>query len=1270
MTSQLIILACRENNDLYRVLGENGIEVQRFDTPPEAVNAAAEGDGVMILADGYPETTTPLDAAVFEAAAKKKLRLYVEFPSMLPGMEVGQPLTNKKGQHGSNLDRQVIMSGAFGEALLEMSIIMVQGCRYVPVKADNPHIVVAQVAGYNKAEFGLPEKDVWPILFEHPRGGILVATTKLSHFVTGRYAPADAWPYVWRMVLEWLQPGRKAKTLRWTPLVRPSYGGREKLPADAEIQALRRGVSWYQRSKLFLEPSGKKGFHEGFNSKDFFMDGSHGLSTAIRSDCTGEVAMSLAVAAEVLGGKAEREVARNLNDYLFFESEAARGPRLDPEKSVLRTYRMGQQRTGGLLRRRRGPPPSRRPCGGVCPEERPMGRAGRDGYPGQLPHHGAGRFSQGPDRGTGTAGTRLAAFLGRAGSALGRHAALPPLPGVSLVCFPVDVPQDGLSPPAGAHGGGYQAPDEPLPDHWDHEANRHEPERCRMLLPLAWLIRVDDTPEHRRWLGSSRGTFRESTAVRGDSSACINQTTANDQYGTGECALVQKNGDPCSDLLYSVNFAFIGLHEAVAATGDPDLKKAEDRMADFLVRIQIRSEKRTELDGAWYRGFDYDKWEYWGSDGDIGWGVWSIETGWTQGWITTTLALRLMKTSFWDFTKQGQIAAPFEKHRRQMLPDEAQPGRAQISLSGNWSFQADRKNEGESAGWFSDQQDTKSWQEVNVPIAFDNCESGLERYAGAGWFSKLVYVPESFRGKRVVLSFEGINYNAKVWVNGKPVGENHDAFLPFTLPINDAVKIGAENKITVRVDNLRTRGQFPLFEGWYGQGGFTREACVMATDPLHLQDTFVEAEPAPEGGYFRFHGTVANDTAAARTVNIRIRILDADQKELTVLQSRALAVAQGQTGELTVEGTVSGVKNWSPDEPTLYTAQIVVLSDGKPLDSLTRRIGFRRVEIKDAKMFLNGKPLFLCGFNRHEDSPKTGMAVDLAQAREDFTAMKQTGCNYVRFCHYPHHPGELDLCDELGLLVLAENAMNEWGHVDHPDPNGGFELKPEDAPLILDNARRTLRKMVQRDNHHPSIIFWSISNENAEERSDVAEGNGELLRYGKTLDRSRPWTHVSNCHQKQGWESFYLFDDVIIVNVYPSHQPQVEHTEATLAAGLPEATKYMEDVLAKLHRQFPAKPIVIGEFGYPDGYGGPESARLQTIATEAEFKGLNAAYVAGCALWVYARHPWANQASYAGGKSIISPYGYVSHDRKTRFPALSVVERLYKERDKNWEEDS
>jgi beta-glucuronidase len=594
----------------------------------------------------------------------------------------------------------------------------------------------------------------------------------------------------------------------------------------------------------------------------------------------------------------------------------------------------------------------------------------------------------------------------------------------------------------------------------------------------------------------------------------------------------------------------------------------------------------------------------------------------------------------------------------QTIPAKTSPLREQIDLTGPWRFKADPKNIGDSAEWFKDETDKTFWPLVNVPVAFDHCGPELDRYFGTGWFCRRVYVPESFRGRRILIHFEGINYNAKVWVNGQPVGENHDAFLPFDLLINDAVITGAENSIAVSVNNIRQLGQFPLFEGWYGQGGFLREASLVATSSTYMVSTMMVATPITgtkngQGQIF-VRASVKNESGRAQPLKIQVRVSDKTGKLLAVLSSAVLFVNEDQLVDLSVEGHVPKVQWWSPDSPALYTVEVSVLQDGKVVDQQIRRTGFRNIEIADAKIRVNGKQVFLLGFNRHEDSPRTGMAVDLQQAREDFCRMKEIGCNYVRFCHYPHHPGELDLCDELGLFVLAENAMNEWGHIDHPAPNPAIPLEPKDAPLVLENARRTLTKMVARDNHHPSIIIWSVSNENEESRQDVALGNAELIQFGRTLDKSRPWTHVSNSFRKENWESFYIQDDVIVVNAYPTHW--YSPTEEDINAGLPESTRIMENTLKKIHDKFPDKPIVIGEYGFPNGDAGEQGAKKQAVATEAEFKGLTAPYIAGGALWCFARHPWP--------WNNVSNYGYVSRDRISSFPAFSVVERLYKEHTK------
>ncbi len=198
-----------------------------------------------------------------------------------------------------------------------------------------------------------------------------------------------------------------------------------------------------------------------------------------------------------------------------------------------------------------------------------------------------------------------------------------------------------------------------------------------MLLTLAWLVRVDDRPEHRQWLKQlatdmqkcqdTSGGIREELGPIGNGG--YRPPISNAEYGSREASAIQENGDPMADMLYTCNFAFLGLHEAYAVTGDRQYAQMADRLAEFFVRIQVQSESHPELDGGWFRAFDYDKWDYWGSNADAGWGAWSIEVGWTQAWIPTVLALRELDQNLWDLTAKSKIAAHYDKIRRQMLTE-------------------------------------------------------------------------------------------------------------------------------------------------------------------------------------------------------------------------------------------------------------------------------------------------------------------------------------------------------------------------------------------------------------------------------------------------------------------------------------------------------------------------------------------------------------------------------------------------------------------------
>jgi hypothetical protein len=671
--------------------------VLRFDRAEQAVNEAPAGAGVLILADGYPNQTTPLEPSVFEQAAKKKLRLYVEYPSWLPDMSLGEPRYLKTGPYNAILERTVVASDAFGPDLPKMRILMIHDCHYQPVEAENPHLVLARVGGYDTAMLGWPQ-ETSPILFEHrsppDEGGagggfhLLVATTKLSQFVTARYAPTEAWRAVWRMILGWLQPGWNAPDLQWTPTVRPSFLREEPLPPDALLQAIHRAAQWYERSRLLLHPAwepwaaeertgikplpegwiggdGTLGIEECYISKRIFTDGCQPVNFEVRADCCGEASMGAALGGTVLDDLSLRQIAANLNDFIYFRAAFSQGPRADPDspsygllggnvrgphiyysddnarallgtiasaavlqsdrwdEALLRTI-LGNFRTTGVL------------------GFRPFMRLEE----GELQAHGWRHYGEWP-------GTDFSPHY---------HAYI-------WATFLWLYDKTKWEPLLERARTGLRLMMEAYPDGWKAECGRMEEERIHMLLPLAWLVRVEDTPEHRAWLRRmAEYVLTEQDASGGIPQRVDRPFTANEQYGETESPIAYSSGDPATDLLYSTNFAAIGMHEAAAATGDPEYVKAADRLADFLIRVQTRSETHPELDGTWYRGFDFRRWDYWGSDGDAGWGVWSTETGWTHSWITATLALRQLQTSLWDLSADRRIARHFDRYRQQMLP--------------------------------------------------------------------------------------------------------------------------------------------------------------------------------------------------------------------------------------------------------------------------------------------------------------------------------------------------------------------------------------------------------------------------------------------------------------------------------------------------------------------------------------------------------------------------------------------------------------------------
>lgn len=577
--------------------------------------------------------------------------------------------------------------------------------------------------------------------------------------------------------------------------------------------------------------------------------------------------------------------------------------------------------------------------------------------------------------------------------------------------------------------------------------------------------------------------------------------------------------------------------------------------------------------------------------------------------------------------------------------------RETIDLCGLWRFQPDLGGEGDSVGYFDPGYDHTLWREVRLPACFEACGPGLDTYEGIGWFRRTVDVPEAWAGKRIALCFQGVNYHARVWVNGQVAGENQDGFLPFEWAVQGLLRPGEKNLVTVQVDNFRRQGQVPgLQRGWRTFGGILREVELLATDTLYLAHVAALAEPADKGGRLSVRAMVENGRGQAVQATLRVRVLDGTGTTLADLSSRPTALDQGSEGSLAVQGGVLGVIPWSPDRPTLYTARVELGADGWLADEQTVRLGFRTIAARDGKLLLNGQPIYLTGFNRHEDSPRRDMAADLETARQDLGEIKKAGANFVRLCHYPHHPAELDLCDELGLLAMGEIPLYWWD---------GLREGEEHCAQKLSVARRQLSRMIARDINHPSVIFWSVSNETDERRPEVVDGNRELVELARRLDPTRLAVHVSD-HWQQN--AHFDHDDVLCVNAYPSLDRRGYGGQH--AYDWAESTRYWRRQLQGLHDQYPQKPILITEFGaisLEKVYGNAFGEDVQAQAIENEFAGMDAPYVCGATIWCWADHAWPPAFFEFCRHLAVSPYGVVSRERR-KLKAYWTARRLFTER--------
>jgi len=584
----------------------------------------------------------------------------------------------------------------------------------------------------------------------------------------------------------------------------------------------------------------------------------------------------------------------------------------------------------------------------------------------------------------------------------------------------------------------------------------------------------------------------------------------------------------------------------------------------------------------------------------------------------------------------------------------------EIALNGVWHGIVDKEKTGEKLNFFSSSVDTSGWSKVYVPSNFEPLGSGMDEFRGTCWFRRSFQTPASWRGRRVVVHFEGVNNQASVWINGKLAGKSIDPFLPCDIPIQDLLNYGKENSIAVSVNNEHPVSGVPTWFGWRSEGGILREIKLKATDFVYAKNIAITALPTENGGQLKLEAIISNESSRQANVKIEAQITDLEGRTIKKFITSLVDLAAFEQGNAVADVKIPGVQPWSPDAPQLYYAKLKLLANGKIVEEQHIRFGFRSIETKGTKLLLNGQPIYLIGFNRHEDSHHTGMAWDTETTRTDLLDMKRMGANFVRFAHYPHSPKAIDMCDEIGLLVKCEipfyvcsDFPENWSAGGIPYPCGNVR-KDEQWNLIRNSSLRQMETMIRRDRNHPSVIIWSAGNECNESLERIRQLNNELVLLTKKIDPSRLATHVSiQNHWPKPELITHEHDDIVSINCY-----------GYMNYGS-NAGNWIDKALDVIHKKHPYKPVLITEFGNweikksssdANEVGGQKIAD----AIEYDFKHFQKPYICGSAVWCYADHRWPPRCLITEANGV-SPYGVYTRDRKAS-KAVALIKKIFKQK--------
>jgi len=469
-----------------------------------------------------------------------------------------------------------------------------------------------------------------------------------------------------------------------------------------------------------------------------------------------------------------------------------------------------------------------------------------------------------------------------------------------------------------------------------------------------------------------------------------------------------------------------------------------------------------------------------------------------------------------------------------------------MSLNGSWKFHYSTKPSDRPIDFFKTEFDTSAWDTMKVPgvwqmqgygfpiytisqypfpieeslkIAKANHLSEDHEYSTyapiphgfnpVGSYVTEFELPENWEDRDVVLHFGAVKSAFYCWINGQKVGYSQGSRLPAEFNITTYLRSG-KNRLAVEVYRW-SDGSYLEDQDMWRMSGILRDVCLFGTPKIAVQDYHIRAnlDDSYQTGLFEASLVIGNHTDEKCGLTLEMSLLDALDEPVWT-QSKQMTVAGDDDARVSFDTTLDSVRVWSSEQPELYRLLIVLKKHGQTLQVIADDVGFRRVEIKDQQLMVNGKAIYLKGVNRHDHHAVTGQFVTLDDMLEDIRLMKQCNINAVRTSHYPNDPRWYDLCDRYGIYVIDEANVESHGH--GFEPHNGTGNDPRFRKAIFDRIQR----MVMRDHNHPSIIVWSLGNETGP---------------GSTFVDAFKWIHEHDdrpVHFESGfWKAFERSSDVV-----------------------------------------------------------------------------------------------------------------------------------------------